>query len=107
MRSSSAPASCPRTRRWRRTSGGGAGERGGGRFVCGPGFAPAAPPLAPHVRGRGGRSLAEAWAGSPKAHLGTTVAGFPNLFMLMGPNTGTGHTSVVYIIEAQIEHLLA
>ena len=39
--------------------------------------------------------------------MGTTVAGFPNFFMLMGPNTGTGHTSVVYIIEAQIEHLLA
>lgn len=82
-------------------------ERAVDVIVFGTGFVPTDPPLAPHVRGRGGRSLAEAWAGSPKAHLGTTVAGFPNLFMLMGPNTGTGHTSVVYIIEAQIEHLLS
>jgi len=82
-------------------------EREVDAIVFGTGFVPTDPPLAPHIRGRGGRSLAEAWAGSPKAHLGTTVAGFPNFFMLMGPNTGTGHTSVVYIIEAQIEHLLA
>jgi cation diffusion facilitator CzcD-associated flavoprotein CzcO len=82
-------------------------EREVDAIIFGTGFVPTDPPLAPHIRGRGGRSLAEAWAGSPKAHVGTTVAGFPNLFMLMGPNTGTGHTSVVYIIEAQIEHLLA
>ena len=82
-------------------------ERPVDAIVFGTGFVPTDPPLAPHVRGRGGRSLAEAWAGSPKAHVGTTVSGFPNLFLLMGPNTGTGHTSVVYIIEAQIEHLLA
>ncbi|MFL5537555.1 MAG: flavin-containing monooxygenase, partial [Longimicrobiaceae bacterium] len=82
-------------------------EREVDAIVFGTGFVPTDPPLAPYIRGRGGRSLAEAWAGSPKAHVGTTVAGFPNFFMLMGPNTGTGHTSVVYIIEAQIEHLLA
>ncbi len=35
------------------------------------------------------------------------MAGFPNLFILMGPNTGLGHNSVVYMIEAQIEHLIA
>jgi cation diffusion facilitator CzcD-associated flavoprotein CzcO len=82
-------------------------ERPVDAFVFGTGFVPTDPPLAPHVLGRGGRSLAEAWAGSPKAHLGTTVAGFPNFFMLMGPNTGLGHSSVIYMIEAQIEHLLA
>ncbi|SOD02129.1 Predicted flavoprotein CzcO associated with the cation diffusion facilitator CzcD [bacterium JGI 053] len=81
-------------------------EREVDAIVFGTGFVPTDPPLAPHVRGRDGRSLAEAWGGSPKAHLGTTVAGFPNLFLLMGPNTGTGHTSVVYMLEAQIEHLL-
>ena len=59
-----------------------------------------------HIRGRDGRTLREVWAGSPQAHLGTTVAGFPNLFLLLGPNTGLGHTSVVYMIEAQIEHLV-
>jgi hypothetical protein len=47
--------------------------------------------------------LAETWQGSPKAHLGTTVAGFPNLFLLLGPNTGLGHTSVVFMIESQLQ----
>ncbi|HEX2191311.1 MAG TPA: NAD(P)/FAD-dependent oxidoreductase, partial [Longimicrobiaceae bacterium] len=82
-------------------------ERPVDAIVFGTGFRPTDPPLAPRVRGRGGRTLAEAWAGSPRAHLGTTVAGFPNLFVLLGPNTGLGHTSVVYMIEAQVEHLLA
>ena len=44
---------------------------------------------------------------SPRAHLGTTVAGFPNLFLLQGPNTGLGHSSVVLMIEHQIAHVLA
>lgn len=70
------------------------------------GFRVTDPILAPLVVGRGGRSLAEVWQGSPKAHMGTTVAGFPNLFMLMGPNTGLGHSSVVMMAEAQIEHVL-
>ena len=42
-------------------------------------------PVAERVRGRDGRTLAEAWDGSPQAYLGTTVAGFPNLFMLARP----------------------
>jgi cation diffusion facilitator CzcD-associated flavoprotein CzcO len=70
------------------------------------GFRATDPPLAEHVRGRGGQTLAAVWAGSPQAHLGTTVAGFPNLFILAGPNTGLGHSSVVYMLEAQIAHLL-
>ena len=82
-------------------------ERRADTIVFATGFRPTDPPLAGTVRGRGGVSLAEAWAGSPKAHLGTTVAGFPNLFLLLGPNTGVGHTSVVYMMEAQVEHLVA
>ena len=82
-------------------------ERPADAIIFGTGFRVTDPPLAGHVRGRGGRTLAEVWAGSPQAHLGTTVAGFPNLFILMGPNTGLGHTSVLYMLEAQIEHLLA
>jgi cation diffusion facilitator CzcD-associated flavoprotein CzcO len=70
------------------------------------GFRPSDPPLAAHLRGRDGRTLREAWAGRPRAHLGTTVAGFPNLFLLLGPNTGLGHSSVVYMEEAQIAHLV-
>jgi cation diffusion facilitator CzcD-associated flavoprotein CzcO len=81
-------------------------ERPVDAILFGTGFTPTDPPLARHLRGRDGRTLSETWAGSPAAHLGTTVAGFPNLFLLMGPNTGLGHTSVVYMIEAQIEHLL-
>ena len=75
-------------------------------IVFGTGFRVTDPPFAPHVRGRDGRSLAEAWDGSPAAHLGITMPGFPNLFLLLGPNTGLGHTSVVLMLEAQIAHLL-
>ena len=63
-------------------------------------------PFAEHVRGRDGRTLADAWKDGMTAHLGTTVAGFPNLFLLLGPNTGLGHTSVITMIESQIEHLI-
>ena len=45
-------------------------------------------------------------SGSPRAYRGTTVAGFPNLFLLLGPNTGLGHNSVVLMIEAQLNYVL-
>jgi cation diffusion facilitator CzcD-associated flavoprotein CzcO len=76
-------------------------------IIFGTGFKVTDPPLARHVRGREGRTLADTWGGSPQAHAGTTVAGFPNLFILMGPNTGLGHNSVVYMMEAQIVHMMA
>jgi cation diffusion facilitator CzcD-associated flavoprotein CzcO len=75
-------------------------------IVFGTGFQVADIPFGKHVRGRDGRTLDEIWNGSPKAHLGTTVAGFPNLFFLLGPNTGLGHTSMVYMIESQIAHVI-
>jgi cation diffusion facilitator CzcD-associated flavoprotein CzcO len=56
-------------------------------LILGTGFNVSEHPIAERIRGRAGRSLAEIWDGSPKAHLGTTVAGFPNLFMMLGPNT--------------------
>ncbi|HZV21968.1 MAG TPA: NAD(P)/FAD-dependent oxidoreductase [Hyphomicrobiales bacterium] len=59
------------------------------------------------IFGRGGIDLAGAWGTSPEAYKGTTVAGFPNLFMLLGPNTGLGHNSIVYMIEAQIAYVMA
>ena len=62
-------------------------------------------PIASRITGRTGRTLAATWGGSPQAHVGTTVAGFPNLFILQGPNTGLGHSSVVLMIEAQVEHI--
>jgi cation diffusion facilitator CzcD-associated flavoprotein CzcO len=59
------------------------------------------------IRGRGGRTLAEAWTPTMRAHLGTTVSGFPNLFLLLGPNTGLGHTSAVLMIESQLHQVIA
>ena len=87
--------------------GGDGVERPVDAVIFGTGFRVTDQPLAAHVRGRGGVTLDESWKGSPRAHLGTTVAGFPNLFILLGPNTGLGHTSVVYMIEAQIEFLMS
>jgi cation diffusion facilitator CzcD-associated flavoprotein CzcO len=58
------------------------------------------------VRGRDGRLMSEVWQGSPQAYRGTAVAGFPNLFMITGPNTGLGHNSLVYMIEAQLDYLM-
>jgi cation diffusion facilitator CzcD-associated flavoprotein CzcO len=74
-------------------------------IIFGTGFRVTDPPISHRVRGRSGQTLAAAWAGSPKAHLGMGVAGFPNLFMLLGPNTGLGHNSVLLMIEAQIAYL--
>jgi cation diffusion facilitator CzcD-associated flavoprotein CzcO len=63
-------------------------------------------PFGRAVRGRDGKLLADRWQGSPRAYRGTTVAGFPNLFLLLGPNTGLGHTSVLIMLEAQIRYVL-
>ncbi|MEO6628541.1 MAG: NAD(P)/FAD-dependent oxidoreductase [Aquihabitans sp.] len=63
--------------------------------------------LAPiRVTGRGGVDLRERWADGAEAHLGITVSGFPNLFMLYGPNTNLGHNSIVFMIERQIAYSL-
>jgi cation diffusion facilitator CzcD-associated flavoprotein CzcO len=58
------------------------------------------------VTGRGGRTLDDTWRRGAVAYKGMAVAGFPNWFVLMGPNTGPGHTSVLVFTEAQIEHAL-
>lgn len=73
-------------------------------IVFGTGFHPfhAADP----VRGRGGVTLAERWSERREAYLGTTVAGYPNYFVLLGPNTATGHTSALLYAEAQMEYIV-
>jgi len=81
-------------------------ERRADAIICGTGFQVTEMPFGRHVRGRHGRTLDEVWQGSPRAHLGLSVHGFPNFFFLLGPNTGLGHTSVVLMIEHQIEHVL-
>ena len=74
--------------------------------VLGTGFHVTDMPAAQRVRGRGGVLLDDVWKGSPQAYLGTTIAGFPNLFMLVGPNTGLGHNSMVFMIESQLAYVL-
>ncbi len=75
-------------------------------IVFGTGFHVTDLPMAHTIRGADGRTLAEHWAGSMYAYRGTAVSGFPNLFLLLGPNTGLGHNSVVFMIECQLTYLL-
>lgn len=64
--------------------------------------------LAPiKITGLNGQDLHQIWSGGAEAYLGMTVRGFPNLFMLYGPNTNLGHNSIVYMIESQIRYVMA
>lgn len=75
-------------------------------LVFATGFEVAEPPFATRVYGRTGGSLAARWSGGMQALDSITVSGFPNFFMINGPNTGLGHHSMVYIIESQVEYIL-
>jgi cation diffusion facilitator CzcD-associated flavoprotein CzcO len=75
-------------------------------IILGTGFEATEPPVARVVRAADGRSMREHWAGSATAYLGTTVAGFPNLFLITGPNTGLGHTSMVFMMESQFNYIV-
>src|SRR5919204_2316235 len=75
-------------------------------IVFGTGFHVSDMPIAERVRGRDGLRLDDVWQGSPQAYLGITVSGFPNFFMLLGPNTGLGHNSVVFMAEAQVNYVM-
>jgi cation diffusion facilitator CzcD-associated flavoprotein CzcO len=75
-------------------------------IVLATGFSPTDPPIARRLRGADGRTLAKTWHGSPQAYVGTTVAGFPNLFLLYGPNLNLGHSSIVYMLESQIGYVM-
>jgi cation diffusion facilitator CzcD-associated flavoprotein CzcO len=57
------------------------------------------------VTGRGGLDLGDAWRISPEAYLGTTMPGFPNAFVIVGPNTGLGHNSMIFMIECQARYI--
>ncbi len=56
------------------------------------------------VVGKGGRRLNDEWAESPQAYLGISVAKFPNMFVLYGPNTNLGHNSITFMLERQVEY---
>ncbi len=63
-------------------------------------------PMAAKITGRDGQTLREAWKEGEEAYKGTSVHGFPNLFLITGPNTGLGHSSMVFMIEAGVEYIL-
>ena len=77
-------------------------------IIFGTGFRATDPPIAHRFFGADGTSLAEHWksTGGARALRGTTVAGFPNVFIMIGPNTGLGHTSMVFMMESQIAYIL-
>ena len=58
------------------------------------------------IIGKGGVDIADAWRDSAEAYYGITTAGFPNFFMIMGPNSGLGHNSIIFMIEAQVNYIL-
>jgi cation diffusion facilitator CzcD-associated flavoprotein CzcO len=57
------------------------------------------------VIGPEGKTLAEVWGNSPRAYKGVAVSGFPNLFMMYGPNTNLGHNSIIYMLEQQSAYI--
>jgi len=50
--------------------------------------------------------VCDRWAGAPEAFKGATVDGYPNFFFLLGPNTGLGHNSVIYMIESLTAYIV-
>jgi len=75
-------------------------------IILATGFLATRPVPSGMIRGRDERDLARHWKDGPSAFKGTTVHGFPNMFMLLGPNTALGHNSVLLMIESQINYVL-
>ncbi|MDQ2837446.1 MAG: NAD(P)/FAD-dependent oxidoreductase [Actinomycetota bacterium] len=76
-------------------------------LVVATGFLTTELPIAGQIKGKTGQTLSDAWSEHGiQAYKGATVAGFPNLFFLVGPNTGLGHSSMVYMIESQLAYLI-
>ena len=76
-------------------------------LVCATGFETVQLLSTLRVTGLAGRSLREAWSAGPEAYHGISVAGFPNLFLMLGPNTATGHTSTLLYIEPAVGYAIA
>ncbi len=74
-------------------------------IVCATGFDTMDSLAALRIEGRDGQALADTWRDGPEAYRGVAVPGFPNLFLMLGPNTATGHTSVLIPIEAQARYV--
>jgi cation diffusion facilitator CzcD-associated flavoprotein CzcO len=75
-------------------------------LIHGTGFRATEPLIGCRVVGKGGVEIHDAWGKRMSAYLGVNITGFPNFFMLLGPNTGLGHNSVVLMIEAQVRYTM-
>lgn len=75
-------------------------------MIFGTGFQATEPVPRGMIFGRGGRDIVDAWADGVEAYKGTTVAGYPNFYLMTGPNTGLGHSSMVFMIESQLNYVL-
>jgi cyclohexanone monooxygenase len=82
-------------------------EREVDAIIWGTGFYVTTNPAWDHLYGRDGRSLTQTWEKTGmEANLGIEIANFPNLFMIIGPNTGLGHSSMVYMIESCVDYVM-
>ncbi|RFA13268.1 4-hydroxyacetophenone monooxygenase [Subtercola boreus] len=70
------------------------------------GFHSTRQPYAERIAGRAGELLSEHWADGMTAYASTVVHGFPNLFIIDGPNASLGHNSAIHMIETQLEYVL-
>ncbi|WP_420566842.1 flavin-containing monooxygenase [Thalassovita sp.] len=75
-------------------------------LVFATGFEAPQPPVAHVVYGKGGKKLADQWDRGMQAYDSIAVPGYPNMFMVLGPNTGLGHHTMVFMIEAQVDYIL-
>ncbi len=75
-------------------------------LVMATGFEATRPPAAARIRGRDARSLDEHWADGMVSYASTAVSGFPNMFVLDGPNAALGHNSAIYMIETQLDYVV-
>ncbi|WP_199543704.1 flavin-containing monooxygenase [Paraburkholderia kururiensis] len=75
-------------------------------LIFGTGFQVADPFPRGAIIGRNGVDIVDTWRDGAHAYLGTTLPGYPNFFMIVGPNTGLGHNSMVFMIESQVEYIV-
>jgi cation diffusion facilitator CzcD-associated flavoprotein CzcO len=76
-------------------------------IILGTGFFVTEPPIAERIFDDQGLSLSEHWRDGMQAYRGTTIHGFPNAFMVLGPNLGIGHNSAFIVIEAQLNYIMS
>jgi cation diffusion facilitator CzcD-associated flavoprotein CzcO len=76
-------------------------------IILGTGFDTRSLPLTDHIYDADGVAMADGWAGNPAAYVGTAVAGYPNCYLIHGPNIGTGHNSVLHMFESQANYITA